>query len=170
MADPLKAQGLMVADAAAGRAVVLPLLIAFGAIAVGVIKICIGAGRGKPIGFLIALCVVSLLISLIALARRPLRSRKGDAVLEKLKERHIGPRQVGRNISALPAAEFASVVGLFGMTALAGTELSDLRRSLQPPSCSSSIGCGSSCGGGGCGGGCGGGGCGGGGCGGCSGG
>jgi uncharacterized protein (TIGR04222 family) len=163
IAEDLKAQGLVVSDTAARRAILVPLGIALAAIAVGVVKIIIGIGRDKPVGILTALCIVSLFASLIAFARRPLRSRKGDAVLNRLKERHIGPHRLGKDSATVPAAEFATVVGLFGLTALAGTELDDVRRTLQPPASSSGSSCGASSGS------CGGGGCGGGGCGGCGG-
>jgi uncharacterized protein (TIGR04222 family) len=166
IADELKARGLVVPDSAAGKAVAIPLMIAMAAVVVGVIKIFVGISRDRPVGFLVFLCLVSGVIALFGFARRPLRSRKGDAVFARLRESHMGARRLGRNVAALPTAEFAAVVGLFGMTALAGTELDDLRRSLQPPANGIS-GCGSSCGGGG--GGCGGGGCGGGGGGGCGG-
>jgi len=158
IAEKLKANGLVVEDRAAERAIILPLLLALAVIAVGVIKIVVGLNRDKPIGFLIALCAVSLVVALIAFARRPLRSRLGDVVLEKLQNRHIGSRQLGRGLANLPSVEFAMVLGLFGMNALAGTELQDLKKSLQPMG---DTGCGGGCSS--CGGGCGG-------CGGCGGG
>src|SRR5581483_1919683 len=114
LAGDLKAQGLIVADGAAQKARAIPLLVTFAVIAAGVVKIIIGASRDKPVGFLVALCLVSAVISLAAFARRPLRSRKGDAVLERLKERHVGPRQLGKDVSSIPAVEFATIVGLFG--------------------------------------------------------
>jgi uncharacterized protein (TIGR04222 family) len=167
IAETLKERGLVVADAAAKSAILLPLTIALIAIAIGVIKILVGVSRDRPVGFLIVLCVLSLVISLIAFARRPLRSHYGDAVLKQLQERHTGPRTLGRNISNVPAAEFAMVMGLFGMNALVGSQLGDLRQSLMAPTGNGGS-CGGGCGGGSCGGGCGGGG--GGGCGGCGGG
>lgn len=133
-------------------ALALPLA----AVAIGVIKIFIGVHRDKPVGYLIALCIISFFISLIILGRRPLRSRRGDAFLRRLQERYVGPRRVSANTTAITTAEFATIVGLFGMTALAGSELSSLRRSLMPPNGGSGCG-GGGCGGGGCGG-CGGGG------------
>jgi len=155
----LQARGLVVTDAQARKARWIPLLVVIPVIAVGIAKIFVGLSRGKPIGFLIGLCAVSLIASLIIFARRPLRSRRGDAVLKKMQERHVGARRLGRGLGVISGAEFAGVVGLFGMSALAGTELDDLRKSLMPPGgdaggCGSS--CGGGCGGGGCGGGCGG--------------
>jgi uncharacterized protein (TIGR04222 family) len=170
IAEDLKMRGLVVADDAARKAILIPLLIAFAAIGVGVVKIMIGINRDRPVGYLVALCIIFGIISLVALARRPVRSRYGDGVLEQLRAKHIGPRELGRNASCVSAAEFATMVGLFGFAALEGSNLENLRQSLQPPANGSGnwSGCGggSSCGGGG---GCGGGGCGGG-CGGCGGG
>jgi uncharacterized protein (TIGR04222 family) len=161
--DDLKSRGLLVSDSQARKAALLPLLLPLAAVAIGVIKIFVGVHRDKPVGYLIGFCIASFFISFIILARRPLRSRRGDAFLRRLQERYVGPRRVSANTTAITTAEFATIVGLFGMTALAGSELSSLRRSLMPPNGGNS--CGSSCGGG-----CGGGGCGGGGCGGCGGG
>lgn len=166
----LQALGLLVKDADAAKAIFFPVLIAGMAILVGIIKIFIGLDRGKPVGFLVALCILSFIVTILALARRPLRSRWGDAFLKRLQETHAGPRLLKPGLARLPAAELISVVGLFGMTALAGTELENLQKTLRPPAGNGSS-CGSSCGGG-CGGGGGGSSCGGGGsgCGGCSGG
>jgi uncharacterized protein (TIGR04222 family) len=172
IAGELQELGLVLTNAQARKAILLPLMLALIAIAIGIIKIAIGLDRGKPVGFLVALCFFGFIISLIALARPPRRTRLGDAVLRKLQERHTGTRYLGRKVSTVSAAEFATFLGLFGMTALAGTAYSDLRKSLQP---ASAVNAGSSCGGSSCGGSCGsscggscGGGCGGG-CGGCGG-
>jgi uncharacterized protein (TIGR04222 family) len=166
IASSLMMQGLVVDDGAAQTAVAIPLLIALVAAVVGVIKICVGVSRDKPVGFLVVLCLLSLAVSLITLARRPARSRYGDEVLKQLQERHVGPKQLGRNVSSVSPAEFATVMGLFGMNVLVGTELGNLRSALQPPPGNGmdwSSSCGSGCGGGGGGGGGGCGGCGGGG-------
>jgi uncharacterized protein (TIGR04222 family) len=172
IAGELQELGLVLTNAQARKAILLPLMLALVAIAVGIIKIAVGLDRGKPVGFLVALCFFGFITSLIALARPPRRTRLGDAVLRKLQERHTGTRYLGRNVATVSAAEFATFLGLFGMTALAGTAYGDLRKSLQPVS---TLNSGSSCGGSSCGGSCGsscggscGGGCGGG-CGGCGG-
>ena len=159
ISERLKNSGLVVGDAPASKAVWTPLLIALSAVALGVVKIFIGLDRDKPVAFLVALCVITGIVSLIALARRPLRSRFGDAVLERFKVQHSPLKHSLTNPSVDPMM-FAMGVGLFGLTALDGTAYADLRRQLQPPGASAS-GCGSSCGGscgGGCGSGCGGGG------------
>src|SRR5882724_996624 len=104
IAAGLMAQGLVVDDNAAQMAIGIPLLIAFAAVAVGVIKICVGISRDKPVGFLVVLCLLSLAVTLITLARRPIRSRYGDEVLKHLQERHIGAKQLGRNVSSVSPA------------------------------------------------------------------
>jgi len=129
--EQLQELGLVLSNKQARKAILLPLMLALVAIAVGIIKIVIGLDRGKPVGFLVALCFCGFIVSLIALARPPRRTRLGDAVLTKLQEHHTGTRYLGRNVSAVSAAEFATFLGLFGMTALAGTEYSDLRKSLH---------------------------------------
>src|SRR5580765_1527665 len=134
IAGQLQSLGFVLSNSQARKAVLLPLMLALAAIAVGIIKIVIGINRGKPIGFLVGLCFLGFVISLVALARPPRRTRLGDAVLRKLQERHTGTRYLGRNVATASAAEFATFLGLFGMTALAGTAYGDLRKSLQPAS------------------------------------
>ena len=131
IAEDLKKRGLVVPDAAAQKAISIPLTITFAAIAVGGIKILVGISRDKPVGFLVVLCVLSAIATLFTLARRPLRSRYGDEVLECLQDRHARLRRVSRNASNISSAEFAMVIGLFGMDALAGPELDTVRTALD---------------------------------------
>ena len=169
MAEDLQRRGLLVADAPARRARAVPLAVMFVSTVVGSIKILIGLSRERPVSYLVILLVLSVIFSLVAFVRRPQRSRWGSAVLRQWQARVGAGMRVKFNPTKLPATEFALMVGLLGMSSLAGTELSGLRRALQPPAGSggSSGGCGGGCGGGGGGGG--GGGCGGGGGGGCGG-
>src|SRR5262249_19585868 len=103
IADTLKSEGLVVPNAEATRAILITMGIALGGILVGLIKILIGVSRDKPVGFLVAICVISFILALAAFARRPLRSLKGDAVLRRLKQQHRGSPYIGRN-----AADFSS--------------------------------------------------------------
>jgi uncharacterized protein (TIGR04222 family) len=165
IAESLKEQGLVVSDAQARRTMVAPLLLAAVVPIMGLIKILVGLERDRPVGFLVAACIVSLIVIAAGFARRPLRTRRGDAVLAALRSRHEGLRETARtSFSNLSDAALPLAIGLFGMSVLAGTPLDDLRNNLQPTASGSS--CGSGCGGSSCGGG----GDGGGGCGGCGGG
>lgn len=165
VAVQLKAQGLVVSDAQARKAVLIPLLLAAVVPATGFLKILIGIERDRPVGFLVAACILSLIGILVGFARRPLRSRRGDAVLAALRNGNQELRTtVQSSFAGVSSAALPMAMGLFGMTVLAGTPLDNLRTKLQPTATGSS--CGSGCGGSGCGGG--GGGCGGG-CGGCGG-
>ena len=141
------------------------------ALLVGLLKIFIGLSRQRPVAILVGLCATAFVIALAAFLRRPLRSRFGDAVLRQLRVGYKGSWGRGGRLATLSAAEFAMVLGLFGLPVLAGTEMDPLRRALLAGSfVSTGSGAeGGGCGGSGCGGG-GGGGCGGGGCGGCGGG
>lgn len=171
IANGLRKKGLLVGDKDSLKARFYPFLIVLGLLVIGGTKILIGLDRNRPVGFLVALWVIALVAGLVSVSIRPWRSRKGDAVLALLKTHFTGPRRLSGRLSGMSGAEFALVVGLFGMTALEGTPLYGMHLALRPPS-GNSGGCGSSCGGG-CGGGGGdggGGGCGGSGCGGCGGG
>jgi uncharacterized protein (TIGR04222 family) len=158
ISERLKALGVVVADAQARKAIALPLVVAAIPLALGGIKIYLGVMRDKPVGFLVALGIITLIATLVAFARRPLRSRLGDVVLKRFQSEHESLKSSLASTSIDPLL-FAMGVGLFGMAALDNTPWNSLKKDLQPPGGFSS-GCGSSCGSS-CGGGCGGGGCGG---------
>ena len=170
----LKAAGLVVPDDAARGAMTFATLAALTAPAVGAVKIVVGLSRDKPVGFLVAACVVSTVLALVLFARKPHRTRRGDAALEWLKGTHGALRSRPR--AAVGDAMMLGVA-LFGLDFLADTPLNPLAKTLRPGhdagfhgsggGCgssggASSCGAGSGCGGGGGCGGCGGGGCGGG--------
>ncbi len=157
IAKDLQAKGLVVSDTTAAKVRAFPLLIPLAAVAIGLIKIFVGISRERPVSFLVVLCFLSAGISFLMLLRRPLRSRYGNSVLKKLREQHTGPRLLGRNVKNVSSTDFATAMGLFGMSALVGPDLTDFRNALHPPpkeggwsgcgGSSSSCGGGSSCGG-----------------------
>ncbi|MFM2293901.1 MAG: hypothetical protein RLZZ350_314 [Verrucomicrobiota bacterium] len=173
----LQARGLVLPDAEWAHCRLTTLLLALTVPAVGLIKILVGVSRGRPVGFLVALEIISVIALLLLFARRPLRSRAGDDILAKFRTRHFKLRETLNKQDDDPQLA-ATAVGLFGVTVLDQTWMSSLRPMLRPPNNSGtsggSSGCGSSCSGGGssCSGGGGGSSCGGGGsgCGGCGGG
>ncbi|MBY0304476.1 MAG: TIGR04222 domain-containing membrane protein [Sphingomonas sp.] len=126
------------------------LLIGFGAI-----KWQIGVARDKPVGFLAALLVVTLVLALIRMLAVDRRTKGGLAALSTAKERFERLRR------APAAGEAALAVALFGTTVLAGSALSDFHRmraasggdaGVASDSGSSDGSSGGGCGGGGCGG------------------
>ncbi len=163
MMEQLQGHGLIVSDAQASKVRWNATLIALFPVLMGIVKIGVGLSRGKPVSFLVVSCIIATVVALIAFARRPHRSRRGDAVLKQLQERYRDYKDLKLTYPTLTPQQVALGIGLFGMTALAGTAMADLEKTLRPPSSADggSGGCGSSCGGGGCGGG---------GCGGCGGG
>jgi len=151
---------------------------------VGFAKIVVGLQRGRPVLFLVVLTLATLVVAALFL-RRVRRSRRGDALLRRLLDEHaalarqpLSAAPVGADLPAGAAAgALPLAVGLFGLTALAGTPYSALASELtmkrpQPPGDASSSGCSTVSGdsGGSSGGDSGGGGDGGSGCGGCGGG
>jgi uncharacterized protein (TIGR04222 family) len=174
----LKSEGLLVADDQATLAVFFSLLVATVPPLVGLVKICVGVSRDRPVGFLAILCLVSVVLNLVFFARRPLRSRFGDRVLGEIRARYDYLGSLGSSQHEPTPEETGISVGLFGLTTLAGGSLAYLLPVFTPPgpasgagSCSSSNCSASSCStaGGNCSGSsCGGGGGSGGGCGGCS--
>ena len=144
-------------------ATVLPLVVAAVVPALGVIKLFIGLERGRPVGYLGVLSLVVIGLLLWLLARPPLRTRKGDRVLARLRAEQAPLRaSVADRFAALSGDALPLAIGLFGLGILSGTPLDELRKQIVPGLGSYSVdsgggGCGGGgCGGGGCGGGCGG--------------
>lgn len=166
--DRLQELGLLVSKGDNWRGCMIPAMPLLLLGAMGLIKMCIGIGRGKPVGLLILLLVATVV--LLVLFAIPLhRSRRGDQVLADLKKQNAALKfAASTEPSTLAGPDMGLAVGLFGIGMLTMGPLSDLRAAIRPPAASGSCGSGSSCGSG-CGSGCGGGGCGGGGCGGCGG-
>lgn len=125
------------------------LLLAFGAI-----KWLVGEARHRPVGFLAALLVVTMILAVVRWCTVDRRTRGGLAAVEAAR---AGAERLRR---APTVSETGIAVALFGTAVLAGSGWSGFHRLRSGPGDGGSGGCGSS-------GGDGGGGCGGGGCGGC---
>ena len=139
-------------------------------LAIGVYKIGLGVQRGRPVGFLLLLCLLTLTLLLLFVSRSPRRTRLGDRALKMLRAGNMGLRQtVVVKPARVAPSDFALAVALYGPAVLTVGPMIALRDALRPrpaasDNSSSSYGgssCSSDSGGGGCGGGCGGGGCGG---------
>lgn len=161
----LRQAGLLLDETAAARVRLVPFMVALLAPAVGAVKIAIGLSRGRPVEFLMILCLVTGALAFLFL-RRSWRTRAGDEVWAELRSAHAAGKQRLPN-GALPGTESVMLVALFGASVWPAA-VTTLHNAMKPESSSSGSdfgGCsGSSCGGGGssCGGGSG--------CGGCSGG
>lgn len=161
----LEELGLLLTDDQAAAARWRPFLFVLLAPLIGVIKIFVGISRNRPVLFLVFLCIVSVVVTLLVLGRSVQRTRRGDRALAQLREDNAALEfQAGRRVDELGGEDLVRALGLFGMGILSIGPLSMLESILRPAPPSSSWGSscgGSACGGGGCGGGCGGGGCGG---------
>ncbi|HJQ22695.1 MAG TPA: TIGR04222 domain-containing membrane protein [Blastocatellia bacterium] len=171
LAAQLKQWGLIPDDSRWQMARTVSGLLMLAVLGLGVAKIFVGVVRHRPVGFLVFLCIVTGIITLVVINSRPARTRLGEQALAQLRGESAALQMAARTRPELLASgDVALAIGLFGVEALAFTNDSwtDLRAALRPPpstssgasssscgsSCSSSS-CGSSCGGG-CGGGCGG--------------
>ena len=155
--------GLLLSEEQGWRARWWPGVVASLAPAVGVVKVCVGLSRDRPVSFLIIGCLVTGLFALGFFMVRARRTWAGDRALAATRARHsvLQKRPLGADGANL--AELSLAVALFGATVLPAAGMKDLRNLVgQSGANGSGFGC-SSCGGGGGGGG-------GGGCGGCGGG
>lgn len=179
----LQSLGLLLTERQAKLAQQLPASLIFAVLLLGITKIVVGISRGKPVGFLVVLCIITAIIGFCFLGVSVFRTRSGDRVLSKLRTRHANLRQTRAINNSQADSQLELAFALFSSEVLTDSSLTDLKQVLTPPVSSTSTsgsgdssswwsgggGDGGSCGDGG-GGGCGGGGCGGGGCGGCGGG
>ncbi|MFM8953206.1 MAG: TIGR04222 domain-containing membrane protein [Planctomycetaceae bacterium] len=168
----LVARGLLVGDWWTSAAPWVILGPAAATVGLGVTKIVVGVSRGKPVGFLVVGCVVLALISLLALARKPRRTRQGDAVVHHAWKRfresgqqHEWVNRRRTEVTLQPVGLMPLAIALLGTGALGGTTHAFLQLPIErlrtgQSGADGGGGCGSSGDGGG--GGCGG-------CGGCSG-
>ncbi|MCD6050790.1 MAG: hypothetical protein K0Q55_2193 [Verrucomicrobia bacterium] len=154
------------------RALVLGL---FGGLALlGINKILTGLSRSKPVFFLMMLTALTMVGCIVYCVKMSRRTSLGKEILTVVKDRCRSLADWSRQGRMEPVgADVALMVGVLGLSTLPAVGMTDLRRTLAPPSqgggdggsggsgCSSSDGGGGDGGGGGCGG-CGGGGCGGG--------
>ena len=151
----LVAKGLLLDSATQVRlrlTATLPLLLALG---FGAIKLLVGVSRGKPVGYLVALLLITAVLGAMRFAKLDRRTREGQQMLAQ-------ERVISERLRRAPQrSEMGRSVALFGTAVLAGSALSNfdaMRRNTSGSDGSS--GCSGSAGGDG-GGGCGGGGCGG---------
>lgn len=127
----------------------------------GLAKILVGVGRNRPVFFLSLLVIASGIAGIVILARRLVRTGRGDRVLGRLRHEYRGlEADVTRRPAGLTRMEVPMAAGLFGLAVLGGAPFESLKETLEAPSASPG-GCGAGCGvgcggGGGCGGGCGG--------------
>ncbi len=124
--------GLLLDDAQSLRAALLPACLPGAVLALGIAKAWVGFQRDRPIAFLVMLCVVMLVITLLFALRRPIRSRAGDLALKGLRQQHARAARAPRD-NELPLA-----VALLGTAAMSGTVWADYHTLRAPPSTTSS--------------------------------
>ena len=130
-------------------------------IALGAAKLFVGLSRGRPIGLLIVLLVVSFMVLLWAWNSLPWRTVEGDEMLRGQQRRNAALQTTAlKRSDGLADADLLLAVALFGTSVLAAGPLAWMHPVFmaKPVGDSGGGGCSSSssCGGGGCGGGCGG--------------
>lgn len=135
MREPLVQRGWLVDETWSFIARWVPRLPCFVVLLMGLAKFQVGLERGRPVGWLVLTTLVAG-VMLFKLTPAPWRSRRGDAVLQWLREKQEPLKQTAlsaTSASALTHREAAMAVALYGMTALGYTEFELLRRHLLPP-------------------------------------
>jgi uncharacterized protein (TIGR04222 family) len=154
--DSLIQKGLLVERAEMKKLRTLTLLPVAGVLVLGLAKLAVGVGRDRPINILIVLIILGAMLGgMLWQTERFRRSKRGDAALKLLRERHEAlPDAVGLSeaVGTLSPGHLVLAVGLFGTAALAGPQYKDLQGYLQSPSGGGGGDGGGDGGGGGCGG------------------
>lgn len=124
----LVSKGLLVGDWWKTAAPWVILGPAAATVGLGVVKIGVGVSRGKPVGFLVIGCMALALLSLLALAGKPRRTRRGDAVLHRAwrRFRESGQQQEWTHrrrtdVATQPGTLMPLAVALLGIEALGDT-------------------------------------------------
>ena len=120
------------------------LLLAF-----GLVKVCVGVSRGKPVGFLLFFMVATLFAFATLLGRERHLTREARASLDALRDSR------SRALRAPLPEDLAFAFAMLGAPALDGTAHAGYARLVKPADSGGASGCGSSGyggGGGGCGG------------------
>jgi uncharacterized protein (TIGR04222 family) len=151
--DRLQQLDLLVSQAQLRKAQTYPAILIAALLGLGIAKIWVGMARGRPVGYLVTMCIIIALIG-FGLWLTPIhRSRYGDRVLKDL---HTRVRStVGHSTDAHLPLAFA----LLGAVVLPNDIFADLKQVVTPVSSNGDGGGGGGDGGGGgggCGGGCGG--------------
>jgi uncharacterized protein (TIGR04222 family) len=166
---PLREQGVLPTRSARVIGSAVPVLLCLAAIGLfGLTRLFLGLAGDRPVGYLVMSLIGTFVVTMIAFARPVRRTRKADAVLANLSQRHERLRTLR---SDLHPGDASLAVAVFGVSVLSGTAYAAMYdRMSKLDARGAGGGCGGTgCSAAGCGGGGGGGGCGGGGCGGCGG-
>lgn len=131
--DDLRNQGLVVPPDQARFVIWVPLLVSMVAPILGSAKIDVGLSRGRPVEFLVLACVASVALNLFVFARRPVRSRMGDALVGQLRRQNAHLRDIATTREQPTPSEFAMSTALFGVGILAAGSLGYLVPLLAPP-------------------------------------
>jgi uncharacterized protein (TIGR04222 family) len=157
--EQLRHLGLALTDGQAINVRTVPTLVVLAAAVLGGARLALGMAAGRPVGYLVALLVLTLIVALLFFRTPNPRTHRGDRLVRSLRRTNAALRTSAAAAAAgLAGADLALAVGLWGPSVLSGSPLDDVRQLLRPDTTSSGgSDSGSSCGGSSCGGGCGGG-------------
>jgi uncharacterized protein (TIGR04222 family) len=141
--ESLRKRGLLRPAMPAAHCVIAGLIMA-APLMLGLAKIAVGVSRGRPVGFLIAACVATVIAALVLLLVRSRLTAAGRRLVEPLTTELGHTRQLVESAATTPSpAQLALLVGLFGVGVLSAGPLARVHAMLP-----------TSCGGGDCSGGC----------------
>lgn len=124
-------RGLVMGAGARANARFTPLLLALMVPVVGVAKIWVGLSRHQPVGFLVVLTLIATGGALTLFLRCPHLSRRGAALLRRLRAENVGLKDPGQLATAEGMANLPIALGLFGFAVLADTPLAELPEELK---------------------------------------
>jgi len=100
---------------------------------VGAVKVGIGLSRGRPVIFLILLCLPTIGIAISFLAKPVFRTRAGDRMMSQLRQQNAALRTAASTApQRLANVDLALAIALFGPTILSTGDLLSLRQAIWP--------------------------------------
>ncbi len=114
--EALARLGLVPSEDTARRFRLAALLALSVPVGLGLCKLAVGLSRGRPVGYLSALLVLTVIAGTMLLSRRPFRSHAGTLLLRRLRQEHA------RAARAPLPAEMPLAFALSGSTVLAGRD------------------------------------------------
>jgi uncharacterized protein (TIGR04222 family) len=132
LASRLEGLGLALAPPAAARARWAPVVVLALVLLFGLVKLGVEFAAGQSVTMILIVCAVPAALGALAWYMAPFRSRRGDAVLARLRQEHAAlEQQASGELESLTADGLIRAVGLFGPDVLSNGPLRRLPQAIR---------------------------------------
>ncbi len=132
LASRLEGLGLILGPQAAARARWAPVVVLAVVLLFGLVKLGVDFATGRSTTMILVACAVPAALGALAWYTAPFRSRRGDAVLARLRQEHAAlEKEASGELESLTADGLIRAVGLFGPDVLANGPLRRLPQAIR---------------------------------------